>query len=92
MNLTLFMEYHRDQCLDHYFFYYILMISIALQKLGLFVLFADDTNTFVSDKSRKGVFNKTRAILDKVNNYMRCNLLHINIKKCCFMYFPPNKR
>ena len=56
-------------------------------KDGLFVLFADDTNIFVSDKSRKGVFNKTRAILDKVNNYMRCNLLHINIKKCCFMYF-----
>ena len=50
-------------------------------KDGLFVLFADDTNIFVSDKSRKRVFNKTRAILDKVNNYMRCNLLRINIKK-----------
>ena len=61
-------------------------------KDGLFVLFADDTNIFVSDKSRKGVFNKICAILDKVNNYMRCNLLHINIKKCCFMYFSPNKR
>ena len=36
-------------------------------KDGLFVLFADDTNIFVSDKSRKGVFNKTCAILDKVN-------------------------
>ena len=32
------------------------------------------------------------AILDKVNNYMRCNLLHINFKKCCFMYFSLNKR
>ena len=61
-------------------------------KDRLFVLFADDTNIFVSDKSRKGIFNKTRAILYKVNNYMRCNLLHINIKKCCFMYFSPNKR
>ena len=60
-------------------------------KDGLFVLFADDTYIFVSDKSRKEVFNKTRAILDKVNNYMRCNLLHINIKKCYFMYFSPNK-
>ena len=56
-------------------------------KDGLFVLFADDTNIFVSDKSRKGVFNKTRAILDKVNNYMWCNLLHINIKKCFFYVF-----
>ena len=34
MNLMLFMEYHRDQSLDHYFFYYILMILIAPQKMG----------------------------------------------------------
>ena len=47
---------------------------------------------FVSDKSWKWVFNETRAILDKVNNYMKWNLLHINILKCCFMYFSPNKR
>ena len=56
-------------------------------KDGLFVLFADDTNIFVSDKSRKRLFNKTRAILDKVNNYMRCNLLHINIKKFVLCIF-----
>ena len=63
-------------------------------KDRLFVLFADDTNIFVSDKSRKGVFNKTRAILYKVNNHinMGCNLLKINIKKCCFMYFSPYRR
>ena len=23
---------------------------------------------------------------------MACNLLHINIDKCCFMYFPPNRK
>ena len=56
-------------------------------KDGLFVLFADDTNIFVSDKSRKGVFNNTSAILDKVNNYMRCNLLHINIKNVVLCIF-----
>ena len=61
------MEYHRDQCLDHYFFLLYINDINSSSKDGLFVLFADDTNIFVSDKSRKGVFNKTRAILDKVN-------------------------
>ena len=48
----------------------------------------------MSDKSRKAVFNKTRALLDQVNNYMimRCSLLHINIRECCFYVFSPNKR
>ena len=64
---------------------------ISSSKDGLFVLFGDDTNIFVSDKSRKEAFNRKCAILDKVNNYMRCNLLHISIKKCCVMYFSPNK-
>ena len=52
------------------FLLYIIDINSS-SKDGPFLLFADDTNIFVSDKSMKGVFNKTRAILDKVNNYMR---------------------
>ena len=31
-------------------------------------------------------------ILQAVNKYMIVNLLHINVKKCCYMYFSPNKR
>jgi hypothetical protein len=27
-----------------------------------------------------------------VSNYMEVNLLHINVKKCCYMYFSPFKR
>ena len=59
-------------------------------NLGNFVLFADDTNIFVVSDSKKGVFDKANNILSHVYNYMKCNLLHINQKKCCYMYF--NKR
>ena len=84
----LFMEYHSYQCLDHYFFYYILMTLIAPQKMG-HLYFLQMTLIFLCliRVGKEYLFNKTRVILDKVNNYMRCNLLHINIKKCCFMYF-----
>ena len=61
-------------------------------KLGQFVLFADDTNIFVSDKCIKTVYNKANEVLKSVNQYMRCNLLHINIKKCCYMHFKPRGR
>ena len=53
-------------------------------SVGKFVLFADDTNIFVADKCKLKVFEKTNRILESINSYMRCNLLHINIKKCCY--------
>ena len=61
-------------------------------KLGKFVLFADDTNIFVTDKSEKIVYSKANMILESVSQYMLCNLLHINIKKCCYMHFKPRSR
>jgi len=59
---------------------------------GKFILFADDTNLFVSADSRKEVFDLANAILSLISKYMKCNLLHINAKKTCYMYFSPNKR
>ena len=55
--------------------------------LGKFVLFADDTNIFVSGSSEKEVYEKANAVLEKLNNYIYDNQLHINIDKTCFMYF-----
>ena len=52
-------------------------------SVGKFVLFADDTNIFVADKRKLKVFEKANKILESINSYMGCNLLHINIKKCC---------
>ena len=56
------------------------------------VLFADDTNIFVASKSIEDVYSKANVILKSICDYMECNLLHINIKKCCHMIFSPRKR
>jgi hypothetical protein len=48
--------------------------------LGKFVLFADDTNIFVVDQCKRRAFEKANEILHLVHLYMKCNLLHINIK------------
>ena len=61
-------------------------------SVGKFVLFADDTNIFVADKCKLKVFEKANRILESINSYMRCNLLHINIKKCCYMHFTPKQK
>ena len=60
--------------------------------LGNFILFADDTNIFVSCDTKQGAFDNANEILKSVSNYMRLNLLHINIKKCCYMYFAPGRK
>ena len=59
---------------------------------GKFVLFADDTNIFVAAESKKKAYDTANEVLLAVSNYMEVNLLHINVKKCCYMYFSPTKR
>ena len=58
---------------------------------GEFVLFADDTNIFVVGKDRKEAFTKANEVLRKIYLYMISNQLHINMGKCCYMYFRPSK-
>ena len=60
--------------------------------LSEFVLFADDTNIFVSANSKKLVYEYADSVLRAVCNYMNANKLHINQAKCCYMYFSPNKK
>ena len=57
-----------------------------------FILFADDTNVFVAANSRQEAYNIANDLLLSISRYMKCNLLHINTKKSCYMYFSPNKR
>ena len=56
---------------------------------GEFVLFADDTNIFVSAKDKATVYAMANNILSSIHNYMIANKLHINMTKCCYMYFCP---
>ena len=60
--------------------------------LGKFDLFADDTNILVADKCKIKVFENTNKVLKSINDYMKYNLLHINIKKCCYVHFTSNRK
>ena len=53
-----------------------------------FVLYADDTKIFISCTTIEEGITLTNDVLQYVNNYMTCNLLHINLDKSCFMHFP----
>ena len=61
-------------------------------KLGIFVLFADDTNIFIKGKNLADVFQKANEILSSVHTYMKLNELHINTSKSCYMHFNPRQR
>ena len=54
-------------------------------------MFADDTNIFVADKCKTTVYETANSVLNLIYKYMKCNLLHINYKKCCFIHFSPNR-
>ena len=60
--------------------------------LADFVLFADDTNVFVRAKSKKQVYEIANKVMEAIYNYMKVNKLHINMSKCCYMYFRPKKK
>ena len=53
------------------------------------VLYADDTNIFVSDENKQSLISKANKILRCINSYMKSNMLHVNIDKCCYIHFKP---
>ena len=55
-----------------------------------FVIFADDTNIFVSATTKMEAYNLANKVLRSVYIYMDTNQLHINLKKCAHIYFRPN--
>ena len=65
---------------------------VNCSSLGKFVLFADDTNIFVSGKSLSETYSKANDLLSELNSYMTTNLLHINLLKCCHIVFKPNTK
>ena len=59
-------------------------------QLGDFVLFADDTNIFVSGENEEEAYNNAQVVLDAVTLYMSSNQLHINMTKSVYMHFRPH--
>ena len=55
------------------------------------MLFADNTNIFVEAKNRMLAYENANKILKAVHLYMLVNKLHINMSKCCFIDFKPDK-
>ena len=51
------------------------------------ILFADDTNTFVSAGTQELAFATAQEVLNIISNYMNCNKLHVNLEKSCYTYF-----
>ena len=70
------------------FLLYINDIS-RLSNLGVYVLFADDTNIFIEGNTAQEAYEKGNKLLLCLQNYMLLNKLHINMSKCCFMHFKP---
>ena len=97
---TKFQSVHSDQCNSEFglpqgsvlgplvFLIYINDI-VNSSSNGKFVLFADDTNIFISGSSEKEAYEKASVVIDKLQDYMYNNQLHINIDKTCFMYCRP---
>ena len=56
-------------------------------QIASFILFADDTNVFVCDKTVDGAIVKINDILSKIKCYLEANYLHINLIKTKFMHF-----
>ena len=68
------------------------IVNSINDKLNIkLVLYADDTNIFVIEESKALAMSKANIVLTKINRYVKSNLLHINIEKCCYIHFSPNK-
>ena len=59
-------------------------------KICKFVLFADDTNIFVVANTEHEAYQIANEALEKLQNYMVNNQLHINLSKCTYIHFRPN--
>ena len=55
-----------------------------------FILYADDTNIFIMGSTKEEAYLNANNVLNDVYSYMKCNLLHINMSKSCYMHFEPS--
>ena len=65
---------------------------ISKNKNCKIVLYAGDTNIFVACESLDKAVESANIVLSRINEYMFSNLLHINLDKSCFIYFPPKRK
>ena len=57
---------------------------------GEFILFADDTNIFITAEFETEVYKLANKTISRMRLYMISNQLHINLSKCTYIHFKPN--
>ena len=65
---------------------------VSKNKNCKIILYADDTNIFIACETLDKACESANNVLSHINEYMLFNLLHINLDKSCFMYFPPKRK
>ena len=60
---------------------------VNTSDLIYFILFADDTNLFISDANTDNLYNIINVEMTKISLWFKVNKLKININKCCFIHF-----
>ena len=68
------------------------IVNCICDKNVELVLYADDTNIFIIGKDRETIIRKGNVILQTISDFMKSNLLHINLEKCCYVHFRPRTR
>ena len=61
-------------------------------KASLPVLFADDTNIFITGKNSKEMCDKINEDLENIREWLCCNKLSLNILKTHYMVFTPRNK
>ena len=83
---------HRSRFWDPcYFFLYINDIASISDKIFL-LLFADDSNAFVSGKNLDETIDTMNMELNKLVTWLNVNKLSLNIEKAHYMLFTNNKK
>ena len=70
-----------------FFIIYVNDIISCMDDSSKIILFADDTNIFVSASTIEELYDKVNMILLKLKNYIDANYLHINLKKSKLIHF-----
>src|ERR1043165_1920485 len=64
----------------------------ATSKIFHYILFADDTNVFISDKSVESLFERANHELTTISSWFRANKLSLNIDKTKFILFRSRRK
>ena len=70
-----------------FFIVYVNDIINGMDSSIKFVMFADDTNIFISAKTSEELYSKANVLLNNLRYYMDANYLHINLKKSKYIHF-----